>query len=288
MGDLNAKDDKNTTVITIDDLQRLREQCGLNGARSEMELDREQREQDRADLKQRSRVRVQNWPNTIENLRSKRIEDRYKKLEEEELERRRIDAEEDVYNQQKRMQAIEMANKKMHDQQDKVKAFHTKMVLCDVLQERDAQVDLKMRRKEHDRQVEEGWVENDKLKMDDYDRKMHERLEEMYKRKQETAKVIKDQLYQSKVKHIKQYKEQVLEGDLVKRKALEDLEKDRVKELERKAKQARTREELDLANRELKAYKEELKKKDEEDHKRQDDYAHKKERLDQIKKDREE
>ena len=145
-----------------------------------------------------------------------------------------------------------------------------------------------MRRKEHDRQVEEGWVENDKLKMDDYDRKMHERLEEMYKRKQETAKVIKDQLYQSKVKHIKQYKEQVLEGDLVKRKALEDLEKDRVKELERKAKQARTREELDLANRELKAYKEELKKKDEEDHKRQDDYAHKKERLDQIKKDREE
>ena len=288
MGDLNAKDDKNTTVITIDDLQRLREQCGLNGARSEMELDREQREQDRADLKQRSRVRVQNWPNTIENLRSKRIEDRYKKLEEEELERRRIDEEEDVYNQQKRMQAIEMANKKMHDQQDKVKAFHTKMVLCDVLQERDAQVDLKMRRKEHDRQVEEGWVENDKLKMDDYDRKMHERLEEMYKRKQETAKVIKDQLYQSKVKHIKQYKEQVLEGDLVKRKALEDLEKDRVKELERKAKQARTREELDLANRELKAYKEELKKKDEEDHKRQDDYAHKKERLDQIKKDREE
>jgi hypothetical protein len=56
-------------------------------------------------------------------------------------------------------------------------------MLADVLQERDAQVDLKMRRKEHDKQVEEGWVENDKLKMEDYDRKMHERLEQMYKRK---------------------------------------------------------------------------------------------------------
>jgi hypothetical protein len=47
--------------------------------------------------------------------------------------------------------------------------------------------------------------------------------------------VIKDQLYQSKVKHVRQYKEQMLEGELVKRKALEELEKDRIKELERRA-----------------------------------------------------
>ena len=94
----------------------MREQCGLNGARSEMELDREQREVDRNDLKNRSRARIKNWPNTIENLRTKRIEDRYKKLEEEEMERRRIDEEEEVYNQQKRLEAIEYANKKLHDQ----------------------------------------------------------------------------------------------------------------------------------------------------------------------------
>jgi hypothetical protein len=95
---VNAKDGKDTAVISIDDLQRLREQCGLNGARSEMELDREQKELDRNDLKQKSRARVQNWPNTIENMRTRRIEERYKRLEDEELERRRIDAEEDAYN----------------------------------------------------------------------------------------------------------------------------------------------------------------------------------------------
>ena len=55
---MNAKENKDTAVISIDDLQRLREQCGLNGARSEMDLDREQREQDRNDLKQRSRARI--------------------------------------------------------------------------------------------------------------------------------------------------------------------------------------------------------------------------------------
>ena len=73
-----------------------------------------------------------------------------------------------------------------------MKAFHTKMLLCDVLQERDAQIDLKRRKKEHDNNVEEGWVENDKLKMEDYDRQMHDRHQQMYQRKQETAKVIKE------------------------------------------------------------------------------------------------
>jgi hypothetical protein len=36
-----------------------------------------------------------------------------------------------------------MAAKKMHDQQDNVKAFHTKLFMCDVLQEREAQIDIK-------------------------------------------------------------------------------------------------------------------------------------------------
>ena len=121
-------------------------------------------------------------------------------------------------------------------------------------------MDLKKRREELDKQVEEGWVENDKLKMEDYDRKMQERLQEMYKRKQDTAKVIKEQLYQSKMKYIKGMKEQMLEGELVKRKVLEELENERIKELERRARQAKTRDELDRANQELKAYKDELKR----------------------------
>lgn len=86
---------------------------------------------------------------------------------------------------------------------------------------------------------------------------MQERLEEMYKRKQDTAKVIKDQLHQAKMTYIKKLKDEVMEGELIKRKAREDLEAARLQELERRAKQARTREELDRANHELKAYKEE-------------------------------
>lgn len=49
------------------------------------------------------------------------------------MERRKIDEEEAQIAHQKRMQAIEKANKHMHDNQDQVKAFHSKMLLCDTL-----------------------------------------------------------------------------------------------------------------------------------------------------------
>lgn len=60
----------------------------------------------------------------------------------------------------------------MHNGQDQVKAFHTRMQLCDVIQEREAQIDLKKRREEQDKAIEEGWLENDKLKMEDFDFRM--------------------------------------------------------------------------------------------------------------------
>lgn len=57
------------------------------------------------------------------------------------------------------------------------------MLMCDVLQERDAQIELKKRRVEQDKQLEEGWLQNDIVKMEEYDKRMQERLEELYKRK---------------------------------------------------------------------------------------------------------
>jgi len=40
---------------------------------------------------------VKNWPNTLEAMRVKREEERIKRLEDEEIERRRVDAEEADY-----------------------------------------------------------------------------------------------------------------------------------------------------------------------------------------------
>jgi hypothetical protein len=71
-----------------------------------METELEYRTRDKLELQERSRQRVKNWPNTIENLRNKRLEDKYNKLEQAEIERRRVDAEEEAFNQEKRTLAI--------------------------------------------------------------------------------------------------------------------------------------------------------------------------------------
>ena len=54
-------------------------------------------------LQEKSKARIANWPNTMHALRKKREEDRYTRLETEELERRRIDAIEFELQQQLRM-----------------------------------------------------------------------------------------------------------------------------------------------------------------------------------------
>jgi hypothetical protein len=50
----------------------------------------------------------------------------------------------------------------------------------------------------------------------------------------QNAQVIKRQLHDFKVKAIKQYKEERLEGELIKRQTQSDLEKEREKELQKR------------------------------------------------------
>lgn len=162
------------------------------------------------------------------------------------------------------------------------------MLLCDVVQEREAQIDLKKVKQQQDKAIEEGWLENDRIKMEEYDRRMQERAEQLQDRKQATAKVVKQQLYDFKQAYIRRVKEEMLEGELVKRKAREDLEQERLKELERRKAQARTRDEFKQANEELQRYNAEIKRRERAEEQKQQEYAVKKERLDQLKKDKEE
>jgi hypothetical protein len=74
------RNNKNTAVLTIDDLERIKEQCSVG-----LDFETEQRTKERNELKQKSSARVQNWPNTISALRSKREQDRITRLENEEV-----------------------------------------------------------------------------------------------------------------------------------------------------------------------------------------------------------
>lgn len=84
-----AAHNKHTAVISYDELERIRQQCTI-GNLSQYEQDLKTK--DRLTLQDKSKARVQNWPNTIEALRKKRDDERIRRLEEEELERRKVDA----------------------------------------------------------------------------------------------------------------------------------------------------------------------------------------------------
>jgi hypothetical protein len=53
-----------------------------------------------------------------------------------------------------------------------VKAFHSKLLLSDVLQEREIQKQLKQRKLEHEKKVDQEWEELDKAKMEAFDEKV--------------------------------------------------------------------------------------------------------------------
>lgn len=184
-------------------------------------------------------------------LRKKREEERYARLEAEELERRRIDAMEFELQQQERMKVVERANQKAYEQQDIVKAFKSKLLMSDVLAERDVQKDHKQRKVEHEKKLEKEWEELDRAKMEAYDEKVKSKLIAEYDRKQANTKAISEQLHEFKMSYIKRLQEERLEADLINRQVQEELQREAEKERERKRKQEEQKETFRKANADL-------------------------------------
>ena len=65
----------------------------------------------------------------------------------------------------------------MHESQDMVKALKSKMLMCDVAYEQQAQKALAERKKNVQKEIEQHWQEVEKQKMSEYDEKMKKKLE---------------------------------------------------------------------------------------------------------------
>jgi len=103
-----------------------------------------------------------------------------------------VDAEEQAYQDDLRKQTNEQAVKNMHEGQDMVKALKSKMLMCDVSYEQQAQKKMRDRKKQIEKDIERHWEEVEKQKMVEYDEKMRAKLEQEYKLKQQNAKEISD------------------------------------------------------------------------------------------------
>ena len=172
----------------------------------------------------------------------------------------------------------------MNEQQDMVKALKSKMMMCDVAYEQDAQRKMMQRKRQINKDIEKHWEDVEKQKMQEYDEKMRAKLEQEYKMKLANAKDISDQLENFKLNYIKQLKEEMLEGELIKRQTEEDLEREKQREIARQQRVAQMRADFAEANQQLLQQKEAERLKDLEDDKRIAEFAKKKEHLENMKK----
>lgn len=151
------------TVLPRREWERI--QNNLNAQQKELERKR-RLHQEREDLHKESQDVVKHWSNTIVGQRQKKLEARKIREEKEEKERVKIDIEEAKIQAKKRQEAIEKAKTRQYFQTDRVKSFHGALLLTEVLQERDAQLELKKQK-----------IANEKgkdLEMLKYQREQHE------------------------------------------------------------------------------------------------------------------
>ena len=59
------------------------------------------------------------------------------------MKRRKIDIEEEIYQNEVKKKTLEKANIQLYEAQDRVRAFQGKLMLSDAMQERDEQLELK-------------------------------------------------------------------------------------------------------------------------------------------------
>jgi len=239
-------------------------------------------------LQEKSKARAKTWNNTVEGSRRKQAEDRKRAFEMEELERQARDEAESQIELDKRKATIERANKLLRDESDRMKSFHSKLMLCDVLAEREAQVSVKGELGKLEQIREDRFLEMEKQnyrRMLEREMKEKETREELSKM---AAKAQKQQLAEYKEKKFREIEDQMLEGELLRRKAVEDLDAERGAEQKRRNAAIVALQETQKANEYLKQIKAEDDLRQQREEEKIQEYALRKEKMLQLRKAKEE
>lgn len=269
---------KPPAYITLSDFMRIQNEINPVNAEYENRIAHNNK------LKMLSQTKSKNWPDSIEMKKKNQFEMAKRRFLADEERRRLIDLEEKKYLDAKNSIIIQRAKKLLFDEQDPVKTFNMKLMYCDMLKERDYQNEIKNRKKEINNIIEKQFLEMDRKKMEDYDKKEQEKAKIEEEKKKIRMKIISDQLRESKIKIIQDYQEKMVEGELMKlnmKRALEAEKKE--KELLEKKKQEQRKDYIE-ANKRLQQYKEDQKKKEIEENKKIQEYAFKKQQLEDLKK----
>lgn len=198
------------SVLNLEDFLRIRNTI--------VPPEKEEEERKRLDqtLKAISQNKMKQWPDSIEMAKKNKLESRKRVFFEKEMEKRKIDEEEKKFQEMQKKIVIERANKLLFEAQDPVKSFNSKMLLSDVLKEREYQKEIKIRKEEMENQIENKWVELEKEIVKENELKDIKKNDAQIQKKKDQMKFINQQFHDYKIKKIKDYQDSVIEGEMIK------------------------------------------------------------------------
>ncbi|KAJ1345331.1 hypothetical protein BSLG_000844 [Batrachochytrium salamandrivorans] len=184
-------------VINAIDLKNLTQK--LDGTQADKRL-HQMLIQDREQRHTKSKARVANWDNTFAGQRRIRMAAREARLQGEEMARLEQDQLFSTEDATRREAAIQRAKKMQYFETDMVKAFHNRVMLLQVLEERDMQVQLKAERKHAD-SVENQIYYSEKLASLEAENKAAAKLQKDNKIR--CIQLAKDQILQQRDKIVR-------------------------------------------------------------------------------------
>eukprot|EP00073_Rattus_norvegicus_P045031 XP_017447179.1 PREDICTED: coiled-coil domain-containing protein 173 isoform X2 [Rattus norvegicus] len=223
------------TIIPHAEWERIRD--SLNKLTREAAVLRAERTA-KKNMHMKSQELVKHWTNTYAGMKEQKLRAKQKRDEELEAERQILDLEEEIYKQGERKKAIENAKQYQFYQTERVKRFHSGLLLSRVMKERDVQIQYKKNAVKSD----EKWEEQ--VKLNDA-KALKEDQEKLEKQRRERVALAKD--------HLKQIKEHEEEEET--RKKSEEKDAEEIKrqnllyEIEMKKKLSRKQEEIDASRK---------------------------------------
>lgn len=225
-------------VTVLSKAEWLRIQDELSGVNKEEKRIREAAKH-RENLHLQSQEVVKLWPDTLHGQRLKRLQEKKIRKEIEEEQMRLADLEEAKYQEQRRKEIIEKAKTQLYCQTDRVKGLHSALLLTEVLKERDAQIELKQRRKSASIDVDKAFLHMVQTREDEALKQEQEKALQRKLVRQVAAEDLRNQIKENELLRERQKLESKKDGDEIQRlQALHQLE--RRMEAERQANQKRS------------------------------------------------
>lgn len=139
-------------------------------------------------------------------------------------------------------------------------------------------------KKQHEVDIEKKWFDVEQEKMKKYDEREIEKTAQEKEKIKYQMDIITKQFREYKTKRIIEYQDQVVEGQIIKKQAIDAIEKERQKELARLENAKVMQAEFIDANVKLKEYKKVIAAKNREEEKKIEEFALAKEQLTELKK----